>query len=186
MIIYSFIPDIKVIKNAEKISELHEDINHHFGGTKESVFTGFVGEGIVNQILGLNLPVWKEADHGIDIKSGPRLIDVKTCLRSVPMQNYYGHNVCLAQSKDGANYYENNIYLFLSYNQNKNEIEICGWIYKEEFFNISEFHAEGTPEPSRKDGWCYKTDTRVVKNEKIWPFPSLNHFLFFIGGRSEI
>ena len=99
-----------------------------YDGSVRDQIVGKIGELVVAEFLGVELPGAEGFDHGIDMVIGYMVIDVKTKIRRVPIKPWYAFNVPLSQYIGKE--YKNNTYLFASYNDEKQTLEIAGYISK--------------------------------------------------------
>lgn len=144
-------------------------------GTKAQQLVGILGQCVVQDLLGLGLiKPGTGFDGGFDIEYFANeerglKIDVKTMTRTTDMRDYYVHNFVGLQ-KD----YNNDVYIFCSYNKSNNELTICGWISKEKFLELSNFYPEGSTR-TRADGTQFKTfaDLYEIKNTDLNPINNI-------------
>lgn len=111
-------------------------------GNKDEQFTGILGEVVICDYFNQPRPRLDNADgdHGVDMIINSLKIDIKTMTRSCDMKDFFVHNL---QGEQVGEYYKNDIYLFTSYNKVKEEITICGWVTKEEFFKLANHYPYG-------------------------------------------
>ena len=139
-------------------------------GNKEEQFVGCVGESVVREFFGLE---WvdgsKGFDGGKDIEYEGIKIDVKTMGRTTDVKPYYVNNFIGLQKN-----YEVDIYIFTSFNKEKKELTICGWLPKKELFEKASFYKKGTKR-YRSDGTYFKTkaDLYEISNSKLYDVNSI-------------
>ena len=160
---------VKVTQNqldyARKLVE-----NHNFAqrgiadGDKEDQFIGMLGQTVLADLLKYQPPEGGNGfDGGIDLYIGAHSVDVKTMKRKVDMQDYYVHNLIGFQSGYDVEYY-----VFLSYNAKKNEMTICGYKKKDEFYRKAKLYRKGTMR-KRSDGTQFRlmADNYEIEQSQI-------------------
>lgn len=148
------------IKITDELYDFCEKLveQHNFGqrnqanGTKEQQLTGVIGQNAVLELF--NLPkINGESgfDNGIDFTFNHLKIDVKTMGRTTDVRANYTNNFLKLQD-----YFETEIYIFCSYNKNKKEVTVCGWIDKENFCKRRKYFPKGSYR-TRTDGSQFLT-----------------------------
>jgi len=109
-------------------------------GNKEQQLTGIIGQSVVMQQFGLDLPNGNAGfDNGVDLIYDNKTIDVKTMGRNTDVKPSYTNNFIKFQD-----YFKTQIYIFCSYNKLKKEVTICGWIDKDSFISKRNFYKKGS------------------------------------------
>jgi hypothetical protein len=133
-------------------------------GNKEQQLTGIIGQYVVMQLFGLDLPDGSEGfDNGVDFVFDTKTIDVKTMGRNTDVRPSYTNNFIKLQD-----YFKTEIYIFCSYNKLKKEVTICGWIDKNTFISKRDFYEKGSKR-LRFDGseFIVFTDFFEIDNEHL-------------------
>jgi hypothetical protein len=133
-------------------------------GNKEQQLTGIIGQGVVMQLFGLELPDGRKGcDDGVDLVFENKTIDVKTMGRNTDVKPTYTNNFIKLQD-----YFKTEIYIFCSYNKIKKEVTICGWIDKDNFVSKRNLFEKGSKR-TRLDGTelIIFTDTYEIDNEHL-------------------
>ena len=91
----------------------------------------FFGVGYVDGSLG--------CDGGVDLTYKGKTYDVKAMTRNVDVKDHYVNNFLKVQ-KD----YDVDGYIFCSWNINKSELTVSGWIKKEDFTKFKRLKPKGT------------------------------------------
>lgn len=141
-------PNIETVRHCRKSLGIISLGNRgDFDGDLYKQLFGLIAQSIVMEWMGLGLPeVKKGFDGGSDLIYNGSKWDVKCEIRQVPFKLEYVHNLTAAQKN-----YQTDGYIFVSFNQPKNEYEICGFITKEDFFkNARKF--ESGQRRTRNDG----------------------------------
>lgn len=121
-------------------------------GTKEQQLTGIIGQCAVLELFGLPRVDGESGfDNGIDFTFNQLKIDVKTMGRTTDVRPNYTNNFLKLQD-----YFETEIYIFCSYNKNKKEVTVCGWIDKENFSKRRKYFPKGSYR-TRSDGTQFIT-----------------------------
>ena len=134
-------------------------------GNYEEQMVGLFGQLTIYDLLKIDTPKFEQDkfDGGFDIIVNQRKIDIKTMGRSVDIKDHYVHNFIALQKN-----YENDLYIFCSYNKKRKVIQVCGWIDKEEFFKKCNFFKKGEKR-YRDDGSYFltKADLYEIKNSDL-------------------
>lgn len=100
-----------------------------FDGTPEQQFYGLLAQIMVTDLLCMERPVNNgEHDNGVDFVLLGKKFDVKTETRNVR----FNHDVYVHNMQELQIHYDTDFYVFCSYNKSIDELEICGYISKEE------------------------------------------------------
>ena len=144
--------------------------NYNFGqrgfadGNSEEQKTGIIGQTVVQELFNKGRPSGGGGfDNGIDFVFDDKKIDVKTMGRTVkPEMNFVNNFIGL--QKD----YKTDIIIFCSFNKNNNQLTICGWITKNNFFNKAKLYPQGTKR-FRRDGTFFftKADLYELENKDL-------------------
>ena len=136
---------------------------HSANGNKEQQFVGLIGEILTKSIFGLKHKYINGFDGGFDLEYKGKKIDVKTMGRTVNMKPYFVYNF-IGFQKD----FDCDIYIFNSLNKKTNNLEICGWVTKDELINKSSFYKKGDVR-NRDNGTCFKmkADTYEIENRLL-------------------
>jgi len=136
---------------------------HSANGNKEQQFVGLLGEVLTKSVFGLNHKYTNGFDGGFDFEYKGNKIDVKTMGRTVNMKPYFVHNF-IGFQKD----FDCDIYIFNSLNKKTNDLEICGWVTKNELISKSSFYKKGDVR-TRDDGSSFKmkADTYEIENRLL-------------------
>jgi hypothetical protein len=139
-------------------------------GTKQQELTGLIGQCIIAQELGLPLVEGGQGfDGGFDLVYNGLKVDVKTMGRSVDVQPDYVNHFYARQKRFNAD-----AYVFCSYNKNKNELTICGWITKDAFFKKAKFYPKGTRRYQTSGAYfCTRLDMYEIPNTELLDFTTL-------------
>ena len=136
---------------------------HSANGNREQQFVGLIGEILTKNFFDLNHKYTSGFDGGFDFEYKGKKIDVKTMGRTVNMKPYFVHNF-IGFQKD----FDCDIYIFNSLNKKTNNLEICGWVTKDELINKSSFYKKGDTR-NRDDGSSFKmkADTYEIENRLL-------------------
>jgi hypothetical protein len=136
---------------------------HSANGNKEQQFVGLIGEILTKNVFGLNHKYINGFDGGFDFEYKGKKIDVKTMGRTVNIKPYFVHNF-IGFQKD----FDCDIYIFNSLNKISNNLEICGWVTKDELINKSFFYKKGDIR-NRDNGTSFKmkADTYEIENRLL-------------------
>lgn len=121
-----------------------------FNGNKEKQYTGMLGEVFLYKILNGMLPDFSEFSY-TDMVVNNKLVDVKTMGRTVEFRPEFVHNFVAHQAD-----HKNDVYIFTSINKVESTMQICGWIFKRDFFEVADFFDQGQLR-TRSDGTSFKT-----------------------------
>lgn len=155
----------KIIEYCEK--QIKE---HNFGqrgyadGTPEQQLTGIIGQSVImHEMVGTVIDGSEGFDGGVDIVYEGKTIDVKTMGRTTDVRDYYTNNFLAVQMK-----FNPDVYIFCSYNKNKQELTVCGWITSWEFKEIAHYYEKGSTR-KRSDGSTFKTfaDLYEIDNKDL-------------------
>lgn len=136
---------------------------HSANGNKEQQFVGLIGEVLTKSIFGLKHEYKNGFDGGFDLEYKGNKIDIKTMGRTVNMKPYFVHNFIGFQK-----HFNCDIYIFNSLNKKTNNLEVCGWVTKDELINKSYFYKKGEIR-NRDNGTFFKmkTDTYEIENRLL-------------------
>tara|TARA_Y100000401_G_scaffold66902_1_gene53488 strand:- start:182 stop:715 length:534 start_codon:yes stop_codon:yes gene_type:complete len=136
-----------------------------FNGTREQQYTGIVGECMIYKALGKDLPTYDGGFSIVDLKLNDKKIDIKTMTRTVDMRDFYVHNF-VGYQKDT----DNDIILAISINKKTGNVQVCGWLPKEEFLKKASFFDKGTVR-ERSNGTSFRTGAPLyeLENNKLNP-----------------
>ena len=134
-----------------------------FNGNREQQYTGIVGECMIYKALVKDLPTYDSGFSLEDLKLNNKKIDIKTMTRTVDMRDFYVHNF-VGYQKDMAN----DIILAISINKKTGNVQICGWLPKEEFLNKASFFEKGSVR-ERSNGTRFTTGAPLyeLENNKL-------------------
>ena len=134
-------------------------------GNYEEQKIGLIGQLTIYDLLNIEPQKFRSSgfDGGYDLILNNKKIDIKTMGRKVKMKDHYVHNFIGLQKE-----YENDLYIFCSYNKTTEMLEICGWISKKDFFEKCKFYKKGTKR-YRDDGTFFptKADLYEIENSKL-------------------
>ena len=136
--------------NFEIVKTCHNYLKHNnianrgvYDGNKEKQLVGLVGEMETHKLLKGYYPDLdlkeKGFDGGYDIVHANMKIDVKTMARKVYTRDYYANNFTALQKN-----FNPDILLFTSINKKTNQIEFCGWIWKNDLENKAKLYKKGS------------------------------------------
>lgn len=136
---------------------------HSANGNREQQFVGLLGEILTKQFFGLSHKYTIGFDGGFDFNYNGKRIDVKTMGRTVDMKPHFVHNFICFQ-KD----FDCDIYIFNSLNKKNNNLEICGWVTKDDLINKSILYKKGDIR-NRDNGSSFemKADTYEIENRLL-------------------
>lgn len=167
-------PFVIEIKDAV-IDEVSEFLKKHniakrgrFDGTPQKQLYGIIGEKLaVEHITGLPYAYNKisaiNGDGGFDFQFAGRRIDVKTVARKVPTRRDFVNNVAATQIKYAAD-----TFVFCSLNTTDKQLEICGWISKDDFMMQAEFFPKGSTRiRSDKSKLEITEDNYEIRNDQL-------------------
>lgn len=142
-----------------------------FDGNEEQQFCGILAQVIVTDMLWLDRPInTGEQDGGIDFEIKGQKFDVKCEIRNVRFSHdVFVHNV--QQLQIG---YETDFYVLCSYNKSMDELEICGYISKEELIARANYFKAGDIR-KRLDGTTFEVIAGLyeIQNKCLMPFYGL-------------
>jgi len=139
-------------------------------GDPEQRLIGHIAQIIICDEFGCKRPnKYNGYDGGTDVTIFNKKFDIKTELRNVDFRLDFVHNVLECQMKylcDG--------YIFVSFNKEKNEFTICGYITKENFLTNATFFKKGDKR-ARSDGSFMKAidNYREIKQKHLLPIEIL-------------
>ncbi len=117
------------IKDAQDYVDKYNTANRgEYDGDKFRQFIGRLGEVVICGCLGVPTNDKQGFDNGVDATVGTLIIDIKTKARNYYIKPWYVWNVPLSQLESER--YLNNTYMFASYVQKNNILEIAGFITK--------------------------------------------------------
>ena len=132
-------------------------------GNKEQQFVGLIGEFMVVNLFGLKYEFSYGFDGGFDFKYNGNKIDVKTMGRTVDSKPYFVNNFIAFQKDFNCDYY-----IFTSLNKKSNELNICGYLSKDDLLKKSILHKKGTKrERTNGTSFTLKADTYEIENYKL-------------------
>ena len=136
---------------------------NHTDGTPQQQLTGLVGEISLLKYLEKPMPVFKEYYVGYDVVLNDSKLDIKTMGRTVPMQSHFVHNLLALQKNN-----KSDGYIFCSLNVMDHRLDVCGYIFKDDFFKKASLFKEGQMR-TRDNGTKFKifSDLYEIKNEDI-------------------
>ena len=112
--------------------------NEHNGDIKKQ-YVGIVAQSVVMDFFGLGYVDGSLGyDGGVDLTYAGKTYDVKAMRRNVDVKDHYVNNFLKVQEN-----YNVDGYIFCSWNIRKNELTVCGWIKKEDFFKKAKLYKEG-------------------------------------------
>ena len=118
------------------------NMGKHGGGSNgntEQQLVGLIGEIIVKQMFRIEHE-WKPGfDGGFDFEYKGKKIDVKTMKRTCDVKPNFVNNLFERQLNHDCD-----VYLFTSLNTKKNELTVCGWIYKSDVLENAKLILKGT------------------------------------------
>jgi len=127
-----------------------------YDGRKEfEQIIGKMGEKVVADSLGIKLDNKSGFDNGIDIEIGQYKIDVKTKVRRAKLMPWFAWNIPISQFRSKK--YQNNVYLFCSYNDDTNWLTVAGFTTKISFIKRCLFLPKGAYRV-RQDGKKFPTN----------------------------
>ena len=140
-----------------------------FNGNREQQYTGIVGECMLYKALGKDLPTYDSGSLIEDIVINGKKVDVKTMGRTVDMKDFYVHNF-VGYQKNRAN----DILLAISINKTTGNVQICGWLPKEEFLKKADFFEKGSIR-NRSNGTSFVTKAPLyeLKNSSLNPINTI-------------
>lgn len=134
-------------------------------GNYDEQMVGLFGQLTIYDLLKIDYPKFEQDkfDGGFDVIINQLKIDIKTMGRSVDIKDHYVHNFIGLQKN-----YQNDLYIFCSYNKIRKVIQVCGWINKDEFFKKCSFFKKGEKR-YRDDGSYFitKADLYEIKNSDL-------------------
>lgn len=139
-----------------------------FDGNYYQQLFGLLGQVLISDHLGLERPKNEGFDGGFDIEYNGKKWDVKCVQRKVDPKKHFANNMPGDQIR-----YQNDGYIFLSYNVESGVYTICGWISKEDFLKKATHYKIGEPRP-RDDGTFMKnqTDNYEIRIDQLNNFSS--------------
>jgi hypothetical protein len=136
-----------------------------FDGNLEKQFLGKLAESMVCEYMtGKELELKDDGfDGGVDFVFEGIKVDVKSMGRNVFTKEHYENNFI-----DDQKEYKTDMLVFTSINKKKQVLEICGWLSKEEFLEVAEFHKQGQ-KIYRDDGSSFENETGLwtCKNSQL-------------------
>ena len=130
-------------------------------GNKRQQVRGLIGQCVVMDVLGHDLPALSDKhDGGIDMNYNGLTIDIKTMGRNCDPKPDYVNNLIGLQS-----HFNVDAYIFCSLNRKDVTLTICGWILKKEFLKRALFTPKNGSR-QRADGSNFETkaDLYELKN----------------------
>ena len=165
------IPVSQTVRNATQIFfKMHpKGIAHRgtFDGGYKQQFYGKVMEGASQEWLFgrfRGFPGGNRQDGGLDIPFKGMGIDVKGLIRTVDVRDGFDAVVPNSQLQNSP---KTDIYLFPSYNEKRDVVEIIGWRYKCEIDKVGEFSKAGETKT--------RADSSTFDNETDSWYISVNH-----------
>ena len=146
--------------------------NNNFGqrgyadGNSQMQYTGMICENVVRNLLGLPLAEGKGFDGGWDIMYKGLKTDIKAMGRKGNPRPDHVNNVYAPQIK-----YNNEAYIFCTYNIYKKVVTICGWIDKNTFLEKAELLKKGTRvELGNEKYFIARSDSFQITNNELYEF----------------
>ena len=132
-------------------------------GNSIQQYTGIVGECMLHKAIGKDLPTYDSGSLIEDIIINNKKVDIKTMARTVDMRDFYVHNFVGYQKNR-----DNDVLLFISINKTTGNVQICGWLSKEDFFKKAILKQKGDGRP-RSDGttMMLKSPNYEVQNKQL-------------------
>jgi len=134
-------------------------------GTRDQQLAGALGQGVVQEGLGLGQPSLAQAPQGgfeLDV-AGCR-VEVKTTGRwRGPMRGHYAHNIYAVQMDRPAD-----AFVFCSHHRSEGEIVVCGWLRRDEVLALGTLFQAGTVR-TRDNGtqFTFEADNYEVLNRDV-------------------
>ena len=134
-------------------------------GNEMEQLTGMIGQTVMADMLEVERPNGEDGfDDGVDFIINDKLVDVKTMTRTTDVRDYYVHNFIGYQKDFVVDYY-----VFLSYNKNKRELTICGYIDKDTFFEKAQYYRKGAKRYRSNGSYFYsKTPLYEIKQTDLF------------------
>ncbi len=121
-------------------------------GNRNEQLTGILGQTVFADLINDDRPNGETGfDGGKDFEINSRRVDIKTMTRTVPMRQYFVHNFVGYQKP-----YQVDYYVFASFNKKTRILTICGYVGKDEFFQLADFFPKGSLR-KRSDGTFLRT-----------------------------
>lgn len=142
-----------------------------FDGTPEQQFYGLLAQVMVTDMLCMDRPVNNgEHDNGVDFVLLRKKFDVKCETRSVR----FNHDIFVHNMNEIQIPYETDFYVFCSYNKSMDELEVCGYISKEELLARGNHFKKGEIR-KRTNGTCFEVISGIyeIQNKCLMPFYGL-------------
>ncbi len=160
------------LQYSQRVNDNYNLGNRGYGdGNKSEQFIGILGQIVLSDFLSSTRMIGNEGfDEGIDFVINGKKVDVKTMGRTVDIRSHFVHNFIGYQMK-----YDTDYYIFQSYNKNKNQLSICGYVTKEELKQRSEFYEKGTIR-TRDDGSTFvnKAPLYEIMQSSLNPINSID------------
>lgn len=152
-------------------------------GTMEQQYFGILGQLMICDELDLPRPQNAgRFDGGWDITIRGKKIDIKTMLRTVPMKEYYVHNL-LGFQKD----YPTDFYLFCSYNKPGQILTVCGMMTKKGLNDKVSYYEKGIwRKRDNKTEFQVIADTYEIRQNQLMPTWNKSNIFFWIGREIEL
>lgn len=134
-----------------------------FDGNKSNQLVGMLAQTVLADYLKQPRPEASEGfDGGYDYIINNKKVDVKCMTRKGYMIGNYVHNLIGYQKNYDVDYY-----IFTSLNTTTNELEVCGVINKEQFFNLANLFEKGTVRYKGKTAFILEAPTYELKQYKL-------------------
>lgn len=148
-----------------------------FNGDTFQQNIGILGQVVLGDRLGLPRPIPSSTmDGGVDFSWKGKTWDLKCKVTSCPHKSSYPHNLAARQLD-----YQNDGYVFASYNKTAGVFEFLGWIMKEDFKKKAHWFAQGVQRP-RSDGTAMQIKNvggmYEIKDRALRPMDQLRMGLF--------
>ena len=160
------------IKVSNKIIDYARGLlkEHNFGkrsvadGNYNEQLTGIIGQCTIQTMFQVDLLTGEEGfDHGKDLEYTGLSIDVKTMGRTTDVKDYYVNNFIALQKG-----FPTDVFIFCSYVENKKELTVCGWLFKNEVEEKAAFYKKGTRRYRSDKTWFRtKADLYEIPNKKL-------------------
>jgi hypothetical protein len=140
-------------------------------GTPDQQLTGIIGQTVIMEQFDLGFIDGSTGfDGGVDIVYEGIKMDVKTMGRTTDVRKDYVNNFIALQIN-----FDNDVYVFCSFNKTKNELTVCGWTTKADFLKKAHFFPKGSTR-TRSYGTTFETfaDLYEIANKDLVNVDSIN------------
>lgn len=134
-------------------------------GSRQEQLTGLVGELVVQDLFGYPRTDGSSGpDGGMDLVFHGLTIDVKTMRRDAPARPEYVNNFSALQTRSPSR-----ALIFCSLNWNRRVLTVCGWMLKDLFFRVADFHPKGAMR-RRTNGTHFRAEADLyeIKNRDLY------------------